>query len=105
MYLSRSIIITIAQSAVFITLGSVSVSVILAVVVDLLPTTFRWSKTKQSKNEANIFFCRTVAIALTMIFGRLGASIGNLVFPLLLEAECAAPFFLIGSVMISKYSC
>lgn len=45
---------------------------------------------------------RTVAVSLTMSFGRLGATIGNLVFPYLLGLGCAPPFFSIGSVMIGK---
>lgn len=41
MYLSKNIPTTITQSAIFIAFGSIGVNVILAVVVDLLPTTFR----------------------------------------------------------------
>lgn len=43
-----------------------------------------------------------MTVSLTMMFGRIGAALGNLVFPFLLEAGCAPPFFSVGSVMLGN---
>ncbi|XP_023021415.2 synaptic vesicle 2-related protein [Leptinotarsa decemlineata] len=83
MYLSRNVLSTIIFSAMFVTFGSIGINVILAVVVDLTPTSLR-----------------TMSVSLTMMFGRLGAALGNMGFPYLLESGCAPPFFSVGSVMI-----
>lgn len=39
---------------------------------------------------------------MTMIFGRIGAMAGNILFPALLEVGCLPPFLLIGGITISK---
>ncbi|XP_018562441.1 synaptic vesicle glycoprotein 2B-like [Anoplophora glabripennis] len=83
LYFSRNTPTTVVLSALFIAFGSIGINVILAVVVDLFPTTLR-----------------TMTVSLTMMFGRAGAVLGNLVFPFLLEAGCAPPFFAVGSVML-----
>ncbi|XP_057657183.1 synaptic vesicle glycoprotein 2B-like isoform X2 [Diorhabda carinulata] len=83
LYFSENVASTIAFSAMFVTFGSIGINVILAVVVDLTPTSLR-----------------AMAVSLTMMFGRFGAAIGNLIFPYLLESGCAPPFFSVGSVMI-----
>ncbi|CAG9840030.1 unnamed protein product [Diabrotica balteata] len=83
LYFSKNVTSTIAFSAMFVTFGSIGINVILAVVVDLIPTSLR-----------------TMAVSLTMMFGRFGAALGNLIFPFLLESGCAPPFFSVGSVMI-----
>ncbi|CAH1111066.1 unnamed protein product [Psylliodes chrysocephalus] len=83
LYFSKTVASTIAFSAMFVTFGSIGINVILAVVVDLIPTSLR-----------------TMAVSLTMMFGRFGAALGNLIFPYLLESGCAPPFFSVGSVMI-----
>ncbi|KAJ8977738.1 hypothetical protein NQ317_019413 [Molorchus minor] len=83
LYCSTTILTTISLVAMFTTFGSIGINVILAVVVDLFPTTLR-----------------TMTVCLTMMCGRIGAALGNVVFPLLLETGCAPPFFSVGSVMI-----
>ncbi|CAG9823281.1 unnamed protein product [Phaedon cochleariae] len=83
MYFSRNIVSTIALSAMFVTFGSIGINVILAVVVDIIPTSLR-----------------AMTVSLTMMFGRLGAALGNMIFPFLLESGCAPPFFSVGSVML-----
>ncbi|KAJ8919148.1 hypothetical protein NQ315_012134 [Exocentrus adspersus] len=83
LYFSRNMPTTVALSSLFISFGGIGINVILAVVVDLFPTTLR-----------------TMTVSLTMMFGRIGATLGNLVFPFLLESGCAPPFFSVGAVML-----
>ncbi|XP_063912388.1 synaptic vesicle glycoprotein 2B-like isoform X2 [Zophobas morio] len=84
MYFAENSLTTIILSSLFVSLGSISINVILAVVVDLFPTTLR-----------------TMTISVTMMLGRSGAMLGNLVFPTLLQLGCAPPFFSVGAVIIS----
>jgi predicted membrane-bound spermidine synthase len=44
-----------------------------------------------------------MTVSLVMMFGRLGAIIGNLLFPLLLKLGCLQTFGLIGGTAIGKY--
>ncbi|VEN47194.1 unnamed protein product [Callosobruchus maculatus] len=83
MYYATNIVSTIAMSSVFVALSSIGMHVILTVVVDLFPTTLR-----------------TMTVSFTMMFGRIGAGSGNLIFPYLLQSGCGPPFLTIGSVMI-----
>ncbi|CAH1996788.1 unnamed protein product [Acanthoscelides obtectus] len=83
MYYSTNVVTTIAMSSVFVALGSIGMHVILTVVVDLFPTTLR-----------------TMTVSFTMMFGRIGAGSGNLIFPYLLQSGCAPPFLTIGTVMM-----
>lgn len=45
-----------------------------------------------------------MAVALAMMSGRTGAVVGNSLYPLLLEAGCAPPFFYNGLLSLSKCS-
>lgn len=45
---------------------------------------------------------RTMAVSATMISGRVGAIVGNLLFPILLSAGCLGPFIMIGSACFGK---
>lgn len=38
------------------------------------------------------------------MFGRMGALIGNILFPYLLAVGCLAPFMMVGIIMLSKYN-
>lgn len=82
-YFAQNTTITLILSSLFITLSSVSINVVLAVVVDLFPTTLR-----------------TMTVSLTMMVGRIGAMSGNLLFPILLKMGCAPPFFTIGGLIL-----
>lgn len=82
MYWSITSDIMLGVTAIFITMTSVSATAVVSVVVDLFPTSLR-----------------TMAVSLTMMFGRTGAMMGNLVFPLLLDWDCTVPFFLLSAVM------
>ncbi|XP_045461408.1 synaptic vesicle 2-related protein-like [Harmonia axyridis] len=55
--------------------ASISVNAIIVVIVNLFPTTLR-----------------TIALSLTMIFGRIAVMLGNMIFPILLESGCLPPF-------------
>jgi hypothetical protein len=41
-----------------------------------------------------------MTVSLAMMLARSGAMMGNLIFPLLLRAGCAPPFFSVGSVIL-----
>jgi VNT family MFS transporter (synaptic vesicle glycoprotein 2) len=84
-YFAQNSLTTIILSSFFVSLGSIGINVILAVVVDLFPTTLR-----------------TMTVSLTMMTGRSGAMMGNLIFPTLLQLGCAPPFFTVGAVIIGK---
>jgi VNT family MFS transporter (synaptic vesicle glycoprotein 2) len=84
-YFAQNSLTTIILSSFFVSLGSIGINVILAVVVDLFPTTLR-----------------TMTVSLTMMTGRSGAMLGNLIFPTLLQLGCAPPFFAVGAVIIGK---
>lgn len=43
-----------------------------------------------------------MTVSSTMMFGRLGAMSGNLVFPKLLKLGCAPPFFTVGTGMLGE---
>ncbi|XP_059219149.1 synaptic vesicle glycoprotein 2C [Stomoxys calcitrans] len=83
LYWSSSGLNTLIISSMFITLCGVSTSSLLGMVVGLFPTTLR-----------------TMTVSLVMMFGRLGALSGNLMFPLLLEIGCIPPFAMVGTVLI-----
>ncbi|GLV44909.1 uncharacterized protein CBL_14519 [Carabus blaptoides fortunei] len=82
-YWSNSSWATLTFSSIFVTLGGICVQVLIAVMVELFPTSLR-----------------TMVISMTMIFGRIGAMTGNILFPALLEVSCLPPFLLIGGITI-----
>lgn len=45
-----------------------------------------------------------MTVSLSMMFGRIGAMLGNVVFPVLLESGCLPPFLLVGGATIGKIS-
>ncbi|XP_075165486.1 synaptic vesicle glycoprotein 2B-like [Haematobia irritans] len=83
LYWSSSGLITLIISSLFITLCGISTSSLLGMVVGLFPTTLR-----------------TITVSMVMMFGRLGALSGNLMFPILMELGCIPPFAMVGSVLI-----
>ncbi|KAK9879264.1 hypothetical protein WA026_004113 [Henosepilachna vigintioctopunctata] len=84
LYFASSTAMTLILASCYVTVGSIGVNVMLSVVVDLFPTTLR-----------------TMTVSMAMMCGRLGAMSGNLLFPILLKTGCAAPFYTIGTVMLS----
>ncbi|XP_063226465.1 synaptic vesicle glycoprotein 2B-like isoform X2 [Bacillus rossius redtenbacheri] len=80
-YWSRNSTVTIAIIAVYLAASSVTGKAVVSVVVDLFPTSLR-----------------AMAVSLTMMFGRSGALLGNLLFPILLDLSCSVPFFVVSGV-------
>ncbi|XP_068910936.1 synaptic vesicle glycoprotein 2B-like isoform X2 [Tenebrio molitor] len=83
MYFSTNSAMVVSLSSLFIASASVATNVVLTVIIDLFPTTLR-----------------TMTVSLAMMLARSGAMMGNLIFPLLLRAGCAPPFFSVGSVIL-----
>ncbi|XP_076294718.1 synaptic vesicle glycoprotein 2C isoform X2 [Lasioglossum baleicum] len=70
-------------SSVFVAMSSIGGACVLNIIVDNFPTCLR-----------------TMAVSLVMMVGRLGAVIGNLLFPVLFKLSCIGPFVLIGSASL-----
>ncbi|XP_034948242.1 synaptic vesicle glycoprotein 2B-like isoform X2 [Chelonus insularis] len=66
-------------SSVFVALSSIGGAAVTNVIVDHFPTTLR-----------------AMAIAITMMMGRIGAVTGNILFPVLFKLSCLGPFIMIG---------
>ncbi|XP_037029687.1 synaptic vesicle glycoprotein 2C [Bradysia coprophila] len=81
LFWARNSMTTVALSSLYTTIGSISSTALIGIVVNLFPTSLR-----------------TMTISLVMMFGRFGALIGNVVFPYLLQTGCLPPFLLIGLV-------
>ncbi|XP_029664933.1 synaptic vesicle glycoprotein 2B-like isoform X2 [Formica exsecta] len=67
-------------SSVFVAMSSIGGATVTNVIVDNFPTCLR-----------------TMAVSITMMMGRIGAVIGNLLFPVLFNLSCLGPFIMIGS--------
>lgn len=83
LYWSKSSHVILALSAVYITMASIGSTALVGSVVVLFPTSMR-----------------TMVVSITMMFGRTGSIIGNLLFPYLVSLGCWPPFLMIGSVQI-----
>ncbi|XP_011067732.1 PREDICTED: synaptic vesicle glycoprotein 2B-like isoform X3 [Acromyrmex echinatior] len=66
-------------SSVFVAMTSIGGATIVNIIVDNFPT-----------------YLRTMAVSITMMIGRIGAVIGNLLFPILFNLSCLGPFVMIG---------
>lgn len=66
-------------SSIFVAMSSIGGATVTNVIVDNFPTCLR-----------------TTAVTITMMMGRLGAVIGNLLFPVLFDLSCLGPFIMIG---------
>ncbi|KAG7204447.1 hypothetical protein KM043_004883 [Ampulex compressa] len=70
-------------SSVFVAMSSIGGATVVNVIVDSFPTCLR-----------------TMAVSITMMIGRIGALIGNLLFPILFNFSCLGPFVMIGSACL-----
>ncbi|XP_020295675.1 synaptic vesicle glycoprotein 2B-like isoform X2 [Pseudomyrmex gracilis] len=70
-------------SSVFVAMSSIGGATVTNVIVDNFPTCLR-----------------TMAVSITMMMGRIGAVIGNLLFPVLFDISCLGPFIMIGSACL-----
>ncbi|XP_021713275.1 synaptic vesicle glycoprotein 2A [Aedes aegypti] len=83
LYWSRSSLAILALSSIYITTASIGSTALVGSVVAMFPTSMR-----------------TMVVSLTMMFGRTGSIIGNLLFPYLMSLGCWPPFVMIGSIQI-----
>lgn len=83
LYWSKSSTIVLVLSATYITIASISSTGLVGSVVAMFPTSMR-----------------TMVVSLTMMFGRTGSIIGNVLFPHLMALGCWPPFLMIGSIHI-----
>lgn len=83
LYWSRSSLTILALSSIYITTASIGSTALVGSVVAMFPTSMR-----------------TMVVSLTMMFGRTGSIIGNLLFPYLMSLGCWPPFVMIGSIQI-----
>ncbi|XP_011647547.1 synaptic vesicle glycoprotein 2B-like isoform X1 [Pogonomyrmex barbatus] len=70
-------------SSVFVAMSSIGGATVINIIVDNFPTCLR-----------------TMAVSITMMMGRIGAVIGNLLFPVLFNLSCLGPFVMIGSASL-----
>lgn len=70
-------------SSVFVAMSSIGGATVINLIVDNFPTCLR-----------------TMAVSITMMMGRIGAVIGNLLFPVLFDLSCLGPFVMIGSASL-----
>ncbi|XP_026824630.1 synaptic vesicle glycoprotein 2C isoform X1 [Ooceraea biroi] len=70
-------------SSVFVAMSSIGGATVINLIVDNFPTCLR-----------------TMAVSTTMMMGRIGAVIGNLLFPILFDLSCLGPFIMIGSASL-----
>lgn len=83
LYWSKSSTMVLVLSATYITIASISSTGLVGSVVAMFPTSMR-----------------TMVVSLTMMFGRTGSIIGNVLFPYLMALGCWPPFLMIGSIHI-----
>ncbi|CAD1469208.1 unnamed protein product, partial [Heterotrigona itama] len=69
--------------SVFVAMSSIGGACVVNIIVDNFPTCLR-----------------TMAVSLTMMVGRIGAVLGNLLFPVLFDLTCLGPFIMIGSASL-----
>lgn len=72
-------------SAVFVAMSSIGGQTVVNIIVDNFPTCLR-----------------TMAVSMTMMIGRVGAVIGNLLFPVLFNLSCLGPFVMIGCACLAS---
>ena len=48
------------------------------------------------------YLSRSLVVAIAMMFGRLGALSGNMLFPVFMEMGCIQPFLMVGGVLLGK---
>lgn len=98
--------------SVFVAMSSIGGACVVNVIVDNFPTCLRYKDISFSSNffilrvkyliDYLILLFRTMAVSLTMMVGRIGAVIGNLLFPVLFDLSCLGPFIMIGSASLGK---
>ncbi|XP_046998602.1 synaptic vesicle glycoprotein 2C-like [Schistocerca americana] len=77
--------LTLAMLSLYLALVGICSTCMMGVVVTIFPTSLR-----------------TTAVSLTMMFGRIAALSGNVIFPVLLDISCQLPFFIVSGVNIAN---
>lgn len=85
-YFANYPVVVLISSAIFVSTGSVSSNVTTSITIDLFPT-----------------YLRTLTISLGMMTGRIGAMVGNFIFPFLLESGCEPPFFVVAGFLLVAF--
>ncbi|XP_076761727.1 synaptic vesicle glycoprotein 2B [Xylocopa sonorina] len=83
LYWAQSVDSILALCSVFVAMSSIGGACVVNIIVDNFPTCLR-----------------TMAVSLTMMVGRIGAVVGNLLFPVLFDLSCLGPFIMIGSASL-----
>uniref|UniRef100_A0A182N761 Major facilitator superfamily (MFS) profile domain-containing protein n=1 Tax=Anopheles dirus TaxID=7168 RepID=A0A182N761_9DIPT len=86
LYWARSSLVTLVLSSCYITVCSIASTALVGAVVAMFPTSMR---------------SVTMVVSLTMMCGRTGSIIGNVVFPYLMALGCLPPFVMIGAIVIA----
>lgn len=81
-YFAQDSMTVTGLSSATIALSGINTNVLLTVIVDLFPTSLR-----------------TMAVCMTMMVGRFGAMLGNIIFPYLIQSGCLPPFLFVGVVI------
>lgn len=101
LYFSKTTMTTLILSSISVAQTTVAMAVVLAVVVDLFPTSLRYTLIKIFNRFINhLTVIRTLAIAITLIVARSGAIVGNLLFPIVLTSGCLQTFLIFGSLIM-----
>ncbi|XP_046593937.1 synaptic vesicle glycoprotein 2A isoform X1 [Neodiprion lecontei] len=80
---SSSSDVTLTILSLYTAATNIAITSIISFIVDLMPTSLR-----------------TMAVSLTMCVGRGGATIGNLLFPILLSEGCMSPFAFVAGFLV-----
>ena len=101
LYSAKDALTTLLLSAGYISISSITWTALVGSIVSLFPTSTRFAShlTRVNLFSHDYFFvnlCRTMNASRAMIFGRSGAIIGNLLFPLPM-----CPFVMAGATAIS----
>ncbi|XP_055584683.1 synaptic vesicle glycoprotein 2C-like [Uranotaenia lowii] len=84
LYWTKTSASILALSSAYITLASIASTALIGSVVAMFPTSMR-----------------TMVVSLTMMCGRTGSIIGNVLFPYLMSLGCWPPFLMIGTIQIA----
>ncbi|XP_014216365.1 uncharacterized protein LOC106645104 [Copidosoma floridanum] len=80
---SNNVYVTLTCISLFVGCLSASLNLVLSAVVNLFPTNIR-----------------TMAVSLTMMLGRIGSLIGNLLFPILLQNGCTVALMILTVLLL-----
>uniref|UniRef100_A0A336JYS3 CSON002395 protein n=1 Tax=Culicoides sonorensis TaxID=179676 RepID=A0A336JYS3_CULSO len=83
-YFAKDSLSTLILSSLFVTVSSICSTALVSSTVSIFPTSLR-----------------TMIVSILMMFGRIGAIMGNVLFPYLMETGCFPPFLMVGGTAIA----